>query len=164
LAVGPEGPKGDTGDPGPQGSTGPQGPQGEQGPQGIQGPQGPKGDKGDKGEQGPAGADGATGPQGEQGPIGPEGPQGPPGVVTIENFTGWLPAPAYDSGWTNASLELNVVLWHGLNSTSLVIHLQSLGVQTLQVDWYTENEIKISRITNDLYNEFRVMLWKIPEP
>ena len=47
------------------------------------------------GPEGPVGPEGPIGPQGDQGPQGQQGIQGPPGVFTIENMSGWLPAPAY---------------------------------------------------------------------
>ena len=87
-----QGPKGDKGDAGSQGE------QGLTGLQGIQGIQGVQGEQGLNGSQGPQGIQGETGLQGLQGD---QGIQGPPVVFSIENMSGWLPAPAYDSGWVS---------------------------------------------------------------
>jgi len=167
-----QGPKGDKGDAGPQGEQGSIGPQGAQGLQGAQGPQGIQGEKGDKGDTGPQGLQGSAGPQGEkgdkgdtgpQGPQGQQGIQGPPGVFTIENMSGWLPAPAYDSGWT-VNHSNPVVLNHGLNTTDLIIHFMWNQSQQIWWGYWTLNEILIYRATPSFDYEFRVMIWKISEP
>jgi hypothetical protein len=144
--------KGDKGDAGPQGEQGPEGPQGEQGPEG---------------------------PQGEQGPEGPQGEQGPPGVITIENFTGWLPAPAYDSGWIDVLPDHGrwVTFEHNLNTTEVLVYCvrnnsQEFVTQLRYGDWMqwsklTENEIilRVDWLGGPLtYDNIRVMIWKISEP
>jgi len=150
-AQGPQGPQGEQGSQGLQGEIGPQGEQGLQGPQGPSGPQGEEGDKGD------------TGDTGSQGPQGEQGIQGPTGVFTIENMSGWLPAPAYDSGWI-VNLSNPVVLNHGLNTTDLIIHFMWNQSQQIWWQYWTLNEILIYRATSSFYYEFRVMIWKIAEP
>ena len=152
-----QGPKGDKGDAGPQGE------QGSIGSQGIQG------EKGDKGDTGPQGLQGSAGPQGDKGDTGPQGSQGqqgiqgPPGVFTIENMSGWLPAPAYDSGWI-VNHSNPVVLNHGLNTTDLIIHFMWNQSQQIWWGYWTLNEILVYRATPSFDYEFRVMIWKIAEP
>jgi len=133
------------------------GPKGDKGNTGAQGPQGIQGDQGPQGEQGIQGETGSQGPQGEQ------GIQGPPGVFTIKNMSGWLPAPAYDSGWI-VNLSNPVVLNHGLNTTDLIIHFMWNETQQIWWQYWTLNEILIYRATSSFYYEFRVMIWKIAEP
>lgn len=153
-ARGPQGEKGDKGD------TGDIGPQGIQGEQGLAGPQGPKGDKGDIGPQGP------------------QGEQGPTGVFTIENMSGWLPAPAYDSGWiSNITYGSPNILEHGLNTTNVFVYIIGntsdwFGINQYdwgsKIFWYnlTENEIyvDVTMVEPQAYEQFRVMIWKISEP
>lgn len=156
-----QGPKGDKGDAGPQGE------HGSIGPQGIQG------EKGDKGDTGPQGPQGSAGPQGLQ------GEQGPPGVITIENFTGWLPAPAYDSGWIDVLPDHGrwVTFEHNLNTTEVLVYYvrnnsQEFVTQLKYGDWMqwsklTENEInlRVDWLGGPLtYDKIRVMIWKIAEP
>lgn len=74
---------------------------------------------GDKGDKGPQGPEGETGSQGER------GSEGSPGVFTVENLSGWLPTPAWDSGWTNAELSHTAVFYHHLGTTNVLIHIQS---------------------------------------
>jgi len=158
VAVGPQGPKGDKGD---------------NGDTGLQGLIGPQGDKGDTGDTGPQGL------QGEQGPEGLQGEQGPPGVITIENFTGWLPAPAYDSGWIDVLPDHGrwVTFKHNLNTTEVLVYYvrnnsQEFVTQLKYGDWMqwsklTENEIKlrVDWLGGPLtYDKIRVMIWKISEP
>ena len=158
VAVGPQGPKGDKGD---------------NGDTGLQGLIGPQGDKGDTGDTGPQGL------QGEQGPEGPQGEQGPPGVITIENFTGWLPAPAYDSGWRDVLPGDGqwVTFKHNLNTTEVLVYYvrnnsQEFVTQLKYGDWMqwsklTENEInlRVDWLGGLLtYDKIRVMIWKISEP
>ena len=155
---GDQGPQGEQGLQGLQGETGLQGPQGTQGPQGIQGPQGEQGLVGSQGEQG------IQGLQGEQGPQGEQGEQGPPGVYTIENMSGWLPAPAYDSGWVINGTAGPHIIYHGLNTTKLVIHFMWNQNQEIRVMSYlTPDEILIDRQTGSWLWPYRVMIWKIAE-
>ena len=94
----------------------------------------------------------ARGPQGETGSPGPQGetgPQGSLGVLTVENLSGWLPAPAWDGGWTNATDQTPgyPVFLHSLNTTNVLIHIQANGTQTIEISWYTESEIRLVRST-----------------
>jgi len=132
---------------------------------------GPKGDKGDKGETGPQGSQGPQGTQGIQGPQGEQGLQGPQGPTvnfSIGNLSGWLPAPAYDSGWINPFGMLDTaVIHHGLNTTNLLFWaLPETG--TNQRVWLSiiisANDIQIERTTTNPTYEIRVLLWKIAEP
>jgi hypothetical protein len=165
VAVGPEGPKGDTG------------------AQGLQGPQGVPG------TEGTDGSDGKSAYQTwlDQGNLGTEqdfldsliGEQGPTGVITVENFTGWLPAPAYDSGWVDVPTGYGqwMTFNHDLNTTDVLVYYvrnnsAELVTQLSYGDWMqwsklTENEISVvvqwaaSPLT---YDQIRVMLWKISQP
>ena len=164
-----QGPKGDTGDVGPQGEQGLTGLQGTQGSQGVQGEQGLNGSQGPQGIQGETGL---QGPQGEQ------GIQGPPCVFTIENMSGWLPTPAYDSGWVNFSPSgVNLVLEHGLNTIDVLVGFSTnstyAGISEggavysgFQARWcdLTDTEITIHKINGDPWDTFRVRLWRIAEP
>lgn len=156
LAVGPKGEKGDKGDKGIQGVQGIQSSKGEQGIQGIQGPIG------------------LEGPQGEQGT---QGEQGPPGVFTIENMTGWLPAPAFDSGWYELPSVYYewVTFQHNLSTTNVLVYYARNNSQELVsqmgygelMNWskLTEEEIsvRVYWTGNPLaWDSIRVMLWKIP--
>jgi hypothetical protein len=131
---------------------------------------GPKGDKGDKGETGPQGLQGLQGIQGIQGPQGEQGLQGPQGPsidFSIGNLSGWIPAPAYDSGWINPfGMSNTAIINHGLNTTNLLFWaLPETG--TNQRVWLSKiisaNEILIERTTTGPTYEVRVLLWKIAE-
>ncbi|MCK4478816.1 collagen-like protein [Candidatus Bathyarchaeota archaeon] len=193
--VGPQGEKGDKGDTGLLGPAGSQGEKGDIGLQGLQGEtgdtgdtglQGLKGDKGDTGDIGPQGLQGVqgeqglTGPQGDTGETGLQGEQGPAGVITIENFTGWLPAPAYDSGWVAVSGAGKMMFTHGLNTTEVLVNLVRnsstglLGIndgfdhdgRETELRWYnlTSNDIWVHSRYGGGPHEFRVRIWKISEP
>jgi len=159
LAKGPKGDKGDTGATGAQGSQGAQGPQGSQGIQGDQGIQG------------------TIGPQGEQ------GIQGPPGVFTIQNMSGWISTPAYDSGWISIRYNSSeITLIHGLNTTNLMVYYlrntTSLNVNGIYQDLFSgpavfwrlssDNEIKVSAPSipggNVDTDYIRIMIWKVSLP
>ena len=139
------------------------------------------------GPEGPRGAQGLRGSRGLQGEQGPVGLQGPPGTVSIENFTGWVNTPAYDSGWFTVENSSRITLIHDLGTTEVLvyllgknsegtIHQNNYGTNndsagTLGMYWQnlTETEISIRRATDDLsamysWDEARVMLWKIPQP
>jgi hypothetical protein len=126
------------------------------------------GPKGDKGDTGPQGLQGPQGIQGIQGPQGEQGLQGPSIDFSIGNLSGWLPAPAYDSGWINPfGLSNTAVIHHGLNTTHLLFWaLPETG--TNQRVWLSiiisANEILIERTTTNPTYEVRVLLWKIAEP
>lgn len=167
---GPKGDKGDTGDVGPQGVQGETGAQGEQGLAGADGAQGPQGLQGLKGD---TGATGATGPQG------PIGPEGPPGVVTIENASGWVTPPAYDSGWMQLSGSNSALRFvHGLGTTHVFIDLRrnttipgseagiNDGVVNDELRWYnlTDNDVLVYDGYGGGAHEIRVMVWKIYQP
>jgi hypothetical protein len=149
--------------------TGPRGPQGEKGEQGPQGPQGEQGETGPAGSAGAAGATGAT------------GPQGPAGVYTIANMTGWMPAPAYDSGWIELPGSNSAVRFdHGLGTTNVIVDLRmnasqsvpNLGISDGSSDfgdllyWYnlTDNSIFVSTDYAFGTHQIRVMMWKIASP
>ena len=134
---------------------------------------GTEGPAGQKGEQGPRGEQGLQGPQGEQGPEGEPGPEGPAGFG----------APDYDSGWRSVSKGGGVNLNHGLSTTSLLVYLVGKGQTTGDVNqiaigttdliasdsygalWTLPDKdtIQVMRAGADqAYEQFRVMIWKIP--
>jgi len=177
VAVGPQGPKGEKGD------------VGDTGPRGIAGTDGADGNDGVNGTDGIDGLDGKSAYQIwlDQGNSGTEqdfldslkGEQGPPVAFTIGNMSGWLPAPAYDSGWINVT-NYWFPLWHGLNTTEVLVYAirndSEYGINqmtpagaTFSLEWLllSENEIvvRIAQITpRPTYDKVRVMLWKISEP
>jgi len=169
--IGPQGEKGYTGDTGLQGLAGTQG---EKGDIGLQGLQGEKGDTGDTGLQGLKGDKGDIGAQGLP------GEQGPAGVITIENFTGWLPAPAYDSGWVAVPVAEKMMFTHGLNTTEVLVNLVRnssialLGIndgfrwdlKETELRWYnlTSNDIWVYSRYGGGPHEVRVQMWKIAQP
>ena len=147
---------------------------------------GPQGEKGDTGSRGIQGIEGPQGEQGMQGPIGPQGEegiqgeQGPPGVFITENMTGWLPAPAFDSGWIELS-PLPYYEWvtfqHNLNTTNVLVYYVRNNSQELVsqkgygelMNWskLTEEEIsvRVYWTGNPLaWDSIRVMLWRISDP
>ena len=105
-------------------------------------------------------------------------------VQALENQSGWLPAPAYDSGWVNISQSELLTLNHNLNNTDVMVYVigkainfPSLGVhqafyggvygQGRGIRWQhlTENEIEIKRYDYDAYwEQVRVQIWKIDQP
>lgn len=159
-----------------QWARGPKGDKGSQGDTGLQGPQGIQGSQGIQGIQGLQGLQGIQGLQGLQ------GIQGPPGVFTIENMSGWLPAPAYDSGWVSIfpSYPHTIgpyVFEHGLNTTNVMIYLgrncsesgivYSMSAQPGKIWWsyLSDNGISVYIDRYDQqYDSIRVMIWKISGP
>jgi len=166
----------------------------------LQGPRGDKGDTGPQGLQGLPGTDGVDGTDGlngksayeiwlDQGNSGTEqdfldslkGEQGPAGVFTIGNMSGWLPAPAYDSGWVSVILNYSlpgIVFEHELNTTEVFVYLirnmsvTDWGINHLRYGEYyfwhalSDNAIsvQVSYYPDLLYDEVRIMIWKIAEP
>jgi len=105
-------------------------------------------------------------------------------VITIENFTGWLPAPAYDSGWVQVPKWIHMKFTHGLNTTEVLVNLvrntsdttyhSHLGIndgistngRETELRWYnlTSNEIEVyARGLSEPF-AFRVQMWKIAQP
>ena len=153
------------------------GPQGEKGDIGLQGIQGELGPQGTQGQQGLLGE---TGDTGLQGPHGEQGPEGPPGVFTLENMSGWYPAPAYDSGWVAVSGAEKMMFTHGLNTTEVLVNLvrntstAQLGINDgfepgggeTELRWYnlTSNDIWVNSQYGYGSHEVRVQMWKITQP
>ncbi len=139
---------------------------------GPQGPEGPQGLKGDKGDTGATGATGAT------------GPQGPEGVFTIGNMTGYMPAPAYDTGWVHTTEAGNYTFTHNLGTTNVVVDVKSnvsTGIEDSpkRFRWYklTNNDIWVETWPSDyiwlnsthqatVYTplDIRITIWKIASP
>jgi len=133
---------------------------------------------GSQGEKGDTGESGSQGLQGEQ------GPEGPLGVFTLENMSGWLPAPSYDSGWIQLPAWTDMKFTHGLNTTEVLVNLvrntsdttyhSHLGIndgistngRETELRWYnlTSNEIEVyARGLSEPF-AFRVQMWKIAQP
>lgn len=107
-------------------------------------------------------------------------------VQVLENQSGWLPAPVYDSGWTQISRSEIIVFQHGLNSTNLLVYIigKTASDGTINqwmyggvyndnhgVAWYGLNSshITVQRFPNDnilkaSWDEVRVQIWKILQP
>jgi hypothetical protein len=208
LITGPRGPQGEKGEQGAQGS---QGEQGETGPAGSAGAAGATGATGSQGPAGVNGATWLNGTGvpssslGSNGDFylnlansdvynkisdswkkvanirGATGPQGPAGVYTIANMTGWVPAPAYDSGWVELPGSNPAVRFdHGLGTTNVIVDLRmnasqsvlNLGISDGSSDfgdllyWYnlTDNSIFVSTDYAFGTHQIRVMMWKIASP
>jgi len=140
---------------------------------------GPKGDKGDTGLQGVQGLQGIQGVKGDKGETGDTGPQGPPVNFSIGNLSGWIPAPAYDSGWilgwtgwktihhgVNTKTPFVYVLGeYSFNATHIGIHQIMMGEWVWWVNiGYDDIAISIDPNAAQFYLSVRVMLWKIAEP
>ena len=175
---GPEGAMGGIGPRGPVGATGPQGPQGEQGIQGLNGETGATGltgPTGATGPQGPKGDTGETGTQGATGETGATGPQGLQGIPGLGVQSGFVVAPAYDSGWV-ASNGGSLRFFHGLNTSDVVVELRRYtpfstneidrGIAQTGLHWYnlTSSEVFVESTYPSGTHYLRVMMWKITPP
>lgn len=151
----------------------------------LSGTLGLKGEKGDKGDTGATGATGATGMRGHDGidgrdgTNGSQGPQGPPGVFTITNMSGYLSAPAYNSGWRDVPGGGNYQFVHGLGTTDVIVDLtrnatlsgdqDDQGIQGLNdrtvLRWYnlTNTDVFVDDRLGGPHS-IRVMIWIIAEP
>jgi hypothetical protein len=143
------------------------------------------------GATGATGSQGLKGDKGDEGPAGVPGPQGPVGVFTVENMSGYVPAPAYDSGWVHTTEEGNYSFVHNLGTVDVIVdtrcnvtdNIYSLGLGIMdhgtRFRWFnlTENEIWVNTWYNDyiwvnsthlegVYTplDIRIMLWKIASP
>jgi hypothetical protein len=208
LITGPQGPQGEKGETGPQGPQGLQGEQGEKGsagPAGATGATGATGSQGPAGADGATWRNGTGVPSSSLGSNGDfyldldnsdvynkisgawvwvanirgaTGAQGPAGVYTIENMTGWVSAPAYDSGWVEVSGSNPAVpFYHGLGTTNVIVDLRmnasqpstAIGISDGSYElgdrlrWYnlTDNSIFVSSDYGYGAHQIRVMMWKI---
>jgi hypothetical protein len=211
LITGPRGPQGEKGAQGPQGPQGEQGETGLAGSAGAAGATGATGLQGPAGVNGATWLNGtgvpssSLGSNGDfylnlangdvynkisgswtkvaniRGATGATGPQGPAGVYTIANMTGWVPAPAYDSGWIELPGSNPAVRFdHGLGTTNVIVDLRmnaSQSVPNLGISdgsasfgdllrWYnlTDNSIFVSSDYDFGIHQIRVMMWKIASP
>ena len=111
--------------------------------------------------------------QGVQGPPGIQGERGPPGVATIENFTGWLSKPAYDSGWMSIQKGAWTTFQHNLSTNELFVYvLGNDDVEGIYAPWddrarwriISENELLVYvRYGIETFDMIRVMIWNISE-
>ena len=130
---------------------------------------------GPKGEQGTQGVQGIQGIQGLKGEIGLQGPEG---NVSLENISGWLPSPAYDSGWTLISNSQWFNFTHGLNTTELIVYILHKDAQGIIIQptpnsntdtsayWRiaSPNEIQVMKTFDIIqWSLVRVLAWKIPQ-
>lgn len=211
LITGPRGPQGENGEQGTQGPQGEQGETGPAGSSGAAGATGATGTQGQAGVNGATWLNGtgvpssSLGSNGDfylnlangdvynkitgswtkvaniRGATGATGPQGPAGVYTIANMTGWVPAPAYDSGWIELPGSNSAVRFdHELGTTNVIVDLRmnasqsvpNLGISDGSSDfgdllyWYnlTDNSIFVSTDYAFGTHQIRVMLWKIAPP
>jgi len=85
---------------------------------------------------------------------------------------GFLPPPAYDSGWVTALAFSWTVLEHGLNTTEVLVYLTRNDSRSdishyhygESMDWRHLSENNITVWFNYPSGEFRVQIWKISEP
>lgn len=104
---------------------------------------------------------------------------------------GFLPAPAYDSGWISMECDERLFLEHGLGKTDVFVYMigrnpecagwtgahqsnfgsdNAMGRMTgAHLDNLTDNTIRIVRGRDDdtvdiNWKEIRVQMWKIQEP
>jgi len=115
-------------------------------------------------------------------------------VEALENQSGWLPAPAYDSGWLDFPVGNHLYIHHNLSTSNLFVHLVGRSVnrthqmflaremwrKTLDraeeygVYWLTDeanplNAIELQRGGDDVnstinWNEIHVQIWTIAQP
>lgn len=62
-------------------------------------------------------------------------------VETLENQSGWLPPPAYDSGWIDWEPSDVVLLQHDLNTTNIFVHMLAEGDTNRTHQTYLGREI-----------------------
>jgi hypothetical protein len=107
-------------------------------------------------------------------------------VEALENQTGWLPAPAYDSGWVSLTPASWLTLEHELGTTEVLVYMTantSLGDYGLNQAFYggffwnmtfnhgalwcklNNNNISLIRYQGDYHwEQVRVRMWRIQEP
>lgn len=119
------------------------------------------------------GSRGETGPQGLQGI---QGEQGPPGNASLSNIAGWLPAPAFDSGWIFVPKNTWFLIQHNLNTRELYVYVIGKEIQNATYSytyqwiygealvWNIDSADNIRIFVDgrwEMYDMVRVMLWKI---
>lgn len=106
-------------------------------------------------------------------------------VEALENQSGWLPAPAYDSGWVSINQGQEITLTHNLNTTNVLVHImgkfpQGFGIHIVALGgddrsnnlyglfwrYLDDTTIRVYRLPEDTswWQQVRVMIWKIQEP
>lgn len=145
----------------------------------VPGPPGPAGPPGPVGADGAPGADGA---QGDKGDTGDPGPKGDTGDTGPKGDTGSFFAPDYDSGWRPTIIGYDSVA-HNLDTVDLFVYLigktsdgethqRYYGTDTYDssdrgVMWQSTgpNHIIVRRQVNDFdWEEYRVLIWRLPPP
>lgn len=111
-------------------------------------------------------------------------------VQALEDQSGWLQAPAYDSGWVSITTGEVICMQHGLYTDELFVYLTGIddGYGTVHqcsyggrartgdrdgVYWFGLNytHIIIPRLSQDTtpqvhqqWDQIRVQIWKIQQP
>lgn len=91
-------------------------------------------------------------------------------------MSGYVPAPAYDSGWVIPDYYAWNTFVHNLNTTNLYVYIlgqytgDNLTIHQLwlyrDTQWMIDgsNEIKVNVVAGSSWEAVRVMLWKIAQP
>ncbi len=101
--------------------------------------------------------------------------QGPAGINTIENMSGYISRPAYDSGWydvPDSNDWVNMTFTHGLGTTNIYVDVRRnssvSGIDSggmgpwNDLYWFNLTSTTITlRMENGNGTQVRVMLWKI---
>jgi len=103
-------------------------------------------------------------------------------IEALENQIGCFPTPEHDSGWVDIRDILNSTghrHLHGLNTTELFVYIirrnsvlgifdgQGYGMHDFHTHWHNLTNTEIGFLVEGhltLYDEIRIMIWKIPEP
>jgi hypothetical protein len=107
-------------------------------------------------------------------------------IEVLENKSGFLPPPAFDSGWIPLSVGTVTTIYHWLGTTEVLVymtanntggfevHQRYYGLITMGLpdEWkgaiwqdLTEDSITIYRAARDgIWDKVRVQIWKISEP
>ncbi len=106
------------------------------------------------------------GPKGDKGDTGPQGPAGPAGVFTVKNLSGWLSAPAYDSGWVLTNSSRQIWLVHNLGTVEVLVYATYLTSAGMIASSPRFEGLNMTHVLIDTAGAAyaRGMIWKISEP
>jgi hypothetical protein len=97
-------------------------------------------------------------------------------------MSGWVSAPAYDSGWIKLDMPTSLQITHGLGTTDVIVALRGnapfssnpyvrgitdgFSNKDPYLFWHglTDNTIKIDDLESSGTHYIRVMMWKIAQP
>ncbi|MCW3985229.1 MAG: hypothetical protein NWE91_02315 [Candidatus Bathyarchaeota archaeon] len=108
-------------------------------------------------------------------------------VEALENQSGWMVAPAFDSGWISINPDERYFFWHSLNTTNVLVYVigkngsgfihqwrigmdyDSYGIGSADYGLFwsrlDSNVISVLRGRSDTqWAQVKVMIWKISEP